>query len=83
MIRILVVVNDSIFEIGDVFLSLDERYISVEQSIINSCREVNSMRKGQVAKRDWRKAFSELKSELAEEKIFAPKLSTKSHKVAR
>lgn len=66
-----------------VFLFHDERYMPVEQSIINSCREINQMRSGQAVKRDWRQAFSELKAELTEEKIFVPKLSVKSKKVAR
>ena len=45
----------------------EERYMSVEQSIIEACCEVNLMRKGILPKRDWREAFSDLKAELAEE----------------
>ena len=67
-------------------MNQNERYISVEQSIINSCREVNLMRQGKIAKRDWRDVFSELKSELADEfndeKNFNSSLSAKSKKFA-
>lgn len=45
----------------------DERYISVEQSIIQACHEVNLMRAGLKPKRDWREAMAQLEKELAEE----------------
>ena len=43
------------------------RYTTVEQSVINSCREINLIRAGLAEKRDWRTAFSELKKELADD----------------
>jgi len=45
----------------------DERYISVEQSIIQACNDVNLMRAGLKPKRNWREAMAQLKKELAEE----------------
>ncbi len=45
----------------------EECYMTVEQSIIEACCEVNLMRKGILPKRDWREAFSNLKAELEEE----------------
>lgn len=59
----------------------EDRYISVEQSVINSCREINSMRAGLDDKRNWREALSELKKELSEEKFLISSSSEKISKV--
>lgn len=45
----------------------EERYMSVEQAIIEACCEVNLMRKGILPKHDWREAFDELKEKLSDE----------------
>lgn len=47
-------------------MAKDERYISVEQSIIQACQEVNLMRAGLKPKRYWRDAMAELKKEFEE-----------------
>ena len=44
-----------------------ERYCSIEESIIQACKEVNLMRKGLLPKRNWRDLWAELEQELAEE----------------
>ena len=46
-------------------MAKDERYISVEQSIIQACHEVNLMRAGLKPKRYWRDAMAELEKEVA------------------
>ena len=45
----------------------NERYMSVEQSIIEACKEVREMRAGRLPEREWREVFSELKAELLSE----------------
>ena len=47
-------------------MAKDERYISVEQSIIQACHEVNLMRAGLKPKRYWRDAMAELEKEFEE-----------------
>ncbi len=47
-------------------MAKDERYISVEQSIIQACQEVNLMRAGLKPKRYWRDAMAELEKEFEE-----------------
>lgn len=47
----------------------EERYISVEQSIIQACHEVNLMRAGLKPKRTLNELWEELKKELDEEEI--------------
>ena len=49
----------------------DERYISVEQSIIQACNDVNLMRAGLKPERNWREAMAQLKKELDKEVIIA------------
>ena len=55
----------------------EKRYCSIEESIIEACKEVNLMRKGLLPKISTREAMAilreELKDELSEEKIFVPK----------
>jgi len=54
-----------------------ERYCSIEESLIEACKEVNLMRKGLLPEIDGREALAklreELKDELAEEESFVPK----------
>ncbi len=54
-----------------------ERYCTIEESIIEACKEVNLMRKGLKPKIDAREALERLRKELeeepTEEKIFRPK----------
>lgn len=54
-----------------------ERYCSIEESIIEACKEVNLMRKGLKPKIDAREALEKLRKELeeesTEEKVFVPK----------
>lgn len=57
----------------------EERYISVEQSIIQACHEVNLMRAGLKPKRDWREAMAQLQKELEEEEA----IEESTRKVAR
>ena len=45
----------------------DERYISVEQSIIDACREVREMRAGRLPEREWRDVFYKLKAEMLDD----------------
>ena len=42
----------------------EERYKTVEQSIIDACKEVREMRAGRLPEREWREVFAELKAEL-------------------
>jgi len=66
-------------------LKKDDRYMTVEQSVINSCREINLIRAGLSEKRNWRTAFSELKKELSKdlsEEKFSPKNISKVGKVS-
>ncbi len=42
----------------------EERYKTVEQSIIDACKEVREMRAGRLPEREWREVFTELKAEL-------------------
>ena len=54
-----------------------ERYCTIEESLIEACKEVNLMRKGLLPERDWREAMAELreelKDELEEDVVFIPK----------
>ena len=54
-----------------------ERYCTIEESIIESCKEINLMRKGLKPKIDAREALArlreELKDDLTEEEVFIPK----------
>lgn len=53
----------------------EERYMSVEQSIIEACCEVNLMRKGILPKRDWREALGDsVLEELEKGKLVGDKL---------
>ena len=45
----------------------DERYISIEQSIIDSCREIKLMEAGLMPKRTWAELKAKLEKEFAEE----------------
>ena len=45
----------------------DERYISIEQSIIDSCKEIKLMEAGLMPKRTWAELKAELEREFAEE----------------
>ena len=45
----------------------DERYISIEQSIIDSCREIKLMEAGLMPKRTWDELKAKLEKEFAEE----------------
>ena len=45
----------------------DDRYISIEESIIQSCKEVKLMQSGLMPKRTWDELKSELEKEFAEE----------------
>ena len=55
----------------------DERYCSIEESLIEACKEVNLMRKGLLPEIDAHQALAmlreELKDDLAEEEIVRPK----------
>lgn len=56
----------------------EKRYCSIEESIIEACKEVNLMRKGLIPESgDWRDWIAELrekyKDDLAEEEIVVPK----------
>ena len=44
-----------------------ERYCSIEESIIQACKEVNLMRKGLLPERNWREWLDELREELKDE----------------
>ena len=54
-----------------------ERYCTIEESLIEACKEVNLMRKGLLPERDWREAMAELqeelKDELEDDTVFVPK----------
>lgn len=45
----------------------DERYISIEQSIIESCKEIKLMQAGLLPKRTWDELKAKLEQEFAEE----------------
>ena len=45
----------------------DERYISIEQSIIDSFHEIKEMQAGRLPKRTWDELKAELEKEFAEE----------------
>ena len=47
----------------------EKRYCSIEESIIEACKEVNLMRKGLMPEptTDWRTWLAELEKEIAEE----------------
>ena len=45
----------------------DERYISIEESIIQSCKEIKLMQAGLMPKRTWDELKAELEQEFAEE----------------
>lgn len=55
----------------------EKRYCTIEESIIESCKEINLMRKGLLPEIDAREAIArlreELKDELADEEIVVPK----------
>ena len=55
----------------------EKRYCTIEESIIESCKEINLMRKGLKPKIDAREALArlreELKDDLTEEEVFIPK----------
>ena len=55
----------------------DEKRCTIEESLIQACKEINLMRKGLLPEIDCREAMArlrdELKSELAEEEFIAPK----------
>lgn len=42
----------------------DERYISIEQSIIDSCKEIKLMEAGLMPKRTWAELKAKLEKEL-------------------
>ncbi len=50
----------------------EERYCSVEESIIEACKEVREMRAGRLPEREWREVFDELKAELLTEENQVP-----------
>ena len=50
----------------------EERYCSVEESIIEACKEVREMRAGRLPEREWREVFAELKAELLTEENQVP-----------
>ena len=58
-----------------------KRYCTIEESIIEACKEVNLMRKGLKPEIDAREAIArlreELKDELADEETFVPKAKKK------
>lgn len=45
----------------------DERYISIEQSIIDSFNEIREMEAGRLPKRTWNELKAKLEKEFAEE----------------
>lgn len=45
----------------------DDRYISIEESIIQSCKEVKLMQAGLMPKHTWDELKSELQKEFAED----------------
>ena len=45
----------------------DERYISIEQSIIDSCKEIREMEAGRLHKHTWDELKTKLEREFAEE----------------
>lgn len=45
----------------------DERYISIEESIIESCKEIKLMQAGLMPKRTWDELKAKLEKEFAEE----------------
>lgn len=45
----------------------EARYISIEQSIIDSCKEVREMEAGRLPKRTWDELKAKLEEEFAEE----------------
>ena len=45
----------------------DERYISIEQSIIDSFKEIREMEAGRLPKRTWDELKAELEQEFADE----------------
>ena len=45
----------------------DERYISIEQSIIDSFNEIRDMERGRLPKRTWDELKAKLEQEFAEE----------------
>ena len=56
----------------------EKRYCSIEESLIEACKEVNLMRKGLLPEQgDWRDWIAELrekyKDELSEEEVIMPK----------
>ena len=60
----------------------DERYCSIEESLIEACKEVNLMRKGLLPEQsDWREWLAELEKELEEEEALEAQ-SVKKRRVA-
>ena len=54
----------------------EKRYCSIEESIIEACKEVNLMRKGLMPEIDAREALAQLREELKdelEEEVIVPK----------
>ena len=45
----------------------EKRYCTIEESIIESCKEINLMRKGLLPERNWRDLWEELEKESAED----------------
>ncbi len=58
----------------------EDRYKTVEQSIIEACKEVREMRAGRLPEREWREVFTELKAELFAEENQASEGNIISHK---
>ncbi|MBQ9365426.1 MAG: hypothetical protein IJT82_06590 [Schwartzia sp.] len=50
---------------------MDERYISVQQSLIDSCKEVKAMREGRQAERTWEELADYIDSLVAAEQAEA------------
>ena len=55
----------------------NKRYMSVEQSIIEACKEVREMRAGRLPEREWREVFAELKAELLSEETTTSQIKRK------
>ena len=60
----------------------EKRYCSIEESLIEACKEVNLMRKGLLPEQsDWREWLAELEKELEEEEALEAQ-SVKKRRVA-
>ena len=61
----------------------EKRYCTIEESIIESCKEVNLMRKGlKPKKNDWRTWLDQLEKELEEEEVTPKNQIHKKRRVA-